>query len=110
MAKVFRLSADQIRQIAPGHRGCYASDRITVLGERVGYMYREAPDFVDDSGWRFFSGAETQESTDEPGHFEIYEVNTVANYDPDVVVHLDAPVGASFVRDPAAGPLRPEIG
>ena len=42
MAKPFRIPGDQIQQLAPGRGGCYASDRITVDGERVGYMYREA--------------------------------------------------------------------
>jgi len=45
-------------------------------------MYREAPYNSIDSGWHFFAGDETQEYTDNARNFEIYDVNTIANYDP----------------------------
>ena len=48
--KKFKLRADQIRDVAQGHGGCYASDRITVDGLKVGYMYREDP-HDQLSGW-----------------------------------------------------------
>jgi hypothetical protein len=87
-----------MRPLAVGKGSCLASDHITVDGKRVGFMYREIPDNPLDSGWRFFSGEETQEYADEPGHFELYDVNTIANYDPGVVAHLDAPSGSAFGR------------
>lgn|SRR5262245_35143064 len=97
--KRFRIPGDKIVEIAPGRGSCIASDRITVDGERVGYMYREAPDHAADSGWRFFSGNESQEFADDPSHFEIYDVNTIANYDRSIVPLLDAPRGSAFERD-----------
>ena len=39
---------------------CIATDRITVDGLPVDFMYREDPIYKVDSGWRFFSGTETQ--------------------------------------------------
>ena len=39
--KQFRLAAAEIKPLATGHGGCIATDRITVNGRRVGYMYRE---------------------------------------------------------------------
>lgn len=30
----------------------------------------------------------------------IYDVNTIANYDPDIVPFLDSPFGRAFERDP----------
>jgi hypothetical protein len=73
--KQFALRADQIRSLVPDQGSCLASDMITVAGHKVGYMYREAPDSESDSGWRFFSGDETQEYLDDPdnlvlGHFD----------------------------------------
>jgi hypothetical protein len=62
--KAFRLAANQIRDLARGHGACMASDRITVDGAKVGFCYREASDFVADSGWRFFAGDESQAYTD----------------------------------------------
>jgi hypothetical protein len=71
-------------------------------------MYREMADFKADPGWRFFSGTEDQKYADDPSNFAIYDVNTIANYDPEIVAFLDAPVGTSFIRDPLSSPLRPD--
>jgi hypothetical protein len=99
--KKFRLTAEQIQSIAPGHGSCIASDHITVGGEPVGFMYREAPSDGIDSGWRFFSGLETEEYTDNPDNFAVYDVNTIANYDRDIVALLDAEIGSSWARGEA---------
>jgi hypothetical protein len=107
MAKVFKIPLSQIRPIAVGFGSCYASDHITVDGRHVGLMYREAPDNATDSGWRFLSGEETQEYTDNPANFEIYDVNTIANYDPSITEFLEAPTGSAFARN-ADGVFEPE--
>jgi hypothetical protein len=106
MAKRFRLSAEEIESIAPGRGSCFASDRITVDGEAVGYAYREPADHPGDSGWRFFAGDETQAYADDPSNFAIYDVNTIANYDRDIVELLDEPVPAQFERSATGEPLR----
>ena len=103
--KRFALGAAEILPLVLGHGACYASDMITVDGRKVGYMYREAPDFDADSGWRFFAGLESQACADEPGNFAIYDVNTIANYDPEIIPLLDAPVGATFGRPLDGGQL-----
>jgi len=97
--KVFRIAADAVRPVAEGYGACLASDRITVDGLRVGYLYREEPDFADDSGWRFFAGDETPEYASTPDHFELYDVNTIANYDEEIVDLLDMPPGMAFIRE-----------
>lgn len=106
MAKRYKIPAEQIRDIARGYGACFASDEILVGGFPVGYMYREDPDFSEDSGWRFLSGGETQQYVDDPDNFAIYDVNTVANYDPAIVPFLSAPIGSAFERD-GAGQLVP---
>ena len=98
MAKKFRLAADAIRRVVPPMGACFASDRIVVDGARVGYMYREDPDFPQDSGWRFLAGDESDAYMDDPDHHGIYDVNTIANYDPAIIPLLDASVGAVFVK------------
>lgn len=103
--KRFRLSAEDIRPLAEGHGGCIATDRITVDGERVGYMYRDKPIRPEDSGWVFSAGSESQEYMDDPANSGVYDVNTIANYDPEIIPFLDAPVGSRFVRSPPDGPL-----
>lgn len=70
-----------------------------MAGQPVGYMYRESPGLQHDSGWRFFSGKETQEYCDDAANFAMYDVNTVANYDRSIVPLLGAPIGSAFERN-----------
>jgi hypothetical protein len=97
--KTFQLDAGQIKPVATGYGSCLATDRITVDGAAVGYCYREDPDTPEDSGWRFFAGDESQEYADDPDRIAIYDVNTIANYDPDITHLLEAPPGSAFERD-----------
>jgi len=101
VAKNFAFRASDMKPLAVGFGACIASNRITVDGKPVGYMYREEPDSVDspDSGWRFFAGDESDAYSDDPANFAFYNVNTIANYSPDITAYLDAPVGSAFVRD-----------
>lgn len=85
--------------LVTGYGSCFASDRITVDGQSVGFMYREKGDNDLDSGWRFFAGDESEGYTDNPDNFGIYEVNTIANYDPSIIPFLTAPVGSAYSRD-----------
>ncbi len=101
--KQFRLQADQIQSLAEGYGACIASDAITVDGEKVGFMYREDADNDVDSGWRFMSGTESDEFLDNPDNLGLYDVNTIANYDQDIIPLLDSPSGTAFERDAESG-------
>lgn len=84
---------------AKGNGGCIASNRITVDGQRVGYMYRELGDSsFPDSGWRFFAGDEDEEYTDNPDNFHIFDLNTICNYDHSIMEFLDSPFGSAYIR------------
>jgi hypothetical protein len=61
-------------------------------------MYREEPDNEVDSGWRFMSGFEDDEYMNNPDNLAIYDVNTVANYDPTIIPLLDQPPGTAFEK------------
>ena len=101
--KRFALRRDQIKPLAEGRGACFATDMIMVEGRKVGYMYREAPDNDIESGWRFLSGCESQEYVDDVRKTAIYDVNTIANYDPDIIPYLGAPIGSAFERDSETG-------
>ena len=58
LGKIFKLKRSEIAPVAKGLGGCLATDRITVDGAPVGYMYRDQPTRPEDSGWRFFAGDE----------------------------------------------------
>lgn len=107
MTKKFKLPPDGIRPLAAGHGRCFATDMIVVRGKPVGFMYREEPDNQHDSGWRFMSGLEDQDYMDEPDNLGIYDVNTIANYDPTIIALLDSPVGSVFERTPGTRNFRP---
>jgi hypothetical protein len=70
----------EINPLVHGYGGCVASDRITVEGYPVRFMYREAPRNDIDSGWTFFSGFEDDEYINNPNNYGVYDVNTIANY------------------------------
>ena len=83
-----------------GADGCYATDKITVDGFRVGFMIREKPDNDKfDSGWRFFAGNEDDEYMSDVSHSEIFSLNTICNFDPDIIEYLEKPVGSAYYRD-----------
>lgn len=107
MGKNFKLTADQIKPLAPGLGSCFATNRITVDGCAVGYAYREKPDFANDSGWRFFSGDESQQYVDDPANTQMYDVNTIANYDPEIIPILKSDPPAAYERPSPGAALRP---
>jgi len=103
--KKFKLPSYEIKPLAEGYGGCFATDMITVDGRRVGYMYREEPDNDVDSGWRFMSGRESDAYMDDADNIGVYDVNTIANYDRDIIPFLDAPIGSAFEREDGTGPF-----
>lgn len=80
--KDFAIPSAQIRPMLrnwKGPAGCIATDRILVDGCRVGYMYREMPDYEEDSGWRFLSGDESDDYLSDPQNSDVYDLNTICN-------------------------------
>ncbi len=102
--KEFLLEAKDIRPLVDTQMGCIATDRITVDGKRVGFCYREKTDGIHpDTGWRFFAGDESDEYLDDPDNSSVFCLNTIANYDRDILPLLDSPAGTAFFRDPETG-------
>lgn len=99
--KKFLLLPEQIVPIALGLGCCLATDRIMVDGCQVGYMVRAAPLNEQDSGWQFFAGDEDRDYMEINENHGICDVNTIVNYDPSVLPHLDLPVGSALERDEA---------
>jgi hypothetical protein len=101
------LNVAQIRPLAEGYGSCFATDRITMKGKRVGFMYRQAPSSEADSGWRFLAGDESDTYVADPDNHGVYDVNIIANFDPDIVPFLDAPEHSAFERRDGSGPFEP---
>jgi hypothetical protein len=106
---MFRLTADEMGPGLAPNVACIASDRITVDGRPVGYMY------VDEYGWTFVAGDEDQTYLDDPNHLGVYSLNDMANFDRAIIPHLNSPLGSAFLRrgdtfvaDPDGAPTEPE--
>ena len=96
--KNFQKGPDEIKRLIKPMGACIATDKITVDGELVDYMTREEPQNEMDSGWQFFSGTEDQEYIDNPDNSAIYDLNTIANYDPAIIPYLELPIGTQLER------------
>ena len=91
----------EVRQLIhwQGPQGCIVSDRITKEGYKVGYMYRDEPTAGNpDSGWVFLAGNEDDAYMSDARNHHIFALNTVCNYDPDIIPYLDSEVGSAFIR------------
>ena len=111
--KRFAIPREELKQLyeGDGPQGCIATDRIVVDGAPVGYCYREEPDAGDeawDSGWRFTAGDESETYMDDPDRSGVYALNTICNYDPDVIPLLDSEPGTAWSRG-EDGVFRPEL-
>lgn len=107
MPKKYKWASENIKLLVSPMGSCLASDKITVDGAKVGYMYRERPSDAVDSGWRFFAGSESEQYTATASNFSVYDVNTIANYDPSIVAFLGNAAPCAFARDDPSDQLSP---
>ncbi len=101
--KTFTKDKADIKPLIDWHggngEGCLATDMVTKKGFKVGYMYREKPDNdFPDSGWRFFAGNEDDSYANNPNNVRVFAINTICNYDADIIPYLNAEYGSAFVR------------
>ena len=73
---------------------CVATKEISVSGRPVGFMYRDEPVFDNDSGWRFFSGDESDDYTDNPDNFTVCGIGEITASNPDILPLLQEKAGA----------------
>lgn len=80
-----------------------ASHEVMQGGKPVGYFYREEPGNENDSGWRVFSGEETQEYADDPQNFSMYNASTLVEKAPAIREFLGREYPVAFRRVLASG-------
>lgn len=96
--KEYKIKRKDIVKLIEMKGGCIASDKITIEGLKIWYMYRENPSNENDSGWRFFSGDEDENYTNNPDNFNIFDLNTICNYDKTIIPYLESEIGSSFEK------------
>lgn len=99
MEKNYKLNPDEIERLVPDIGFAFATDMITVEGKKVDYMVKQQPDREGDSGWIFYGGGETQEYIDDSNNTSLLSINTIANYDPEIIGFLTYPPGTEIERN-----------
>jgi len=82
----------------PAIGGLMVSKMIVDKKFKLGFMYREKRTRPEDSGWRIFSGHETEEYTNNPSNAGIYNPSTILEIDPSIADLLLKGVGAVYER------------
>lgn len=78
---------------------CFVTNNILHDGHKVGYLYREEPDYEDDSGWRFTAGTETNEYMDDSNNASYISLGAVLRIDDSFIKLLDSDPGVAFIKD-----------
>ena len=83
----------------PAIGGIMASKLVTEENLKPLFMYREKRTNPQDSGWRIFSGQESQDYTDNPENAGIYNPSTILKIDSSLKELLLKGVGSVFERE-----------
>jgi hypothetical protein len=86
---------------------CFVTKRVLEGGARARYLYREAPDTKEDSGWRILAGDETDEYMDDPANAAYVSLGAVLGKDDSFVHLLDTPAPCAYWRDTESEAFRP---
>lgn len=79
---------------------CFISKDLIDNNKKVRFMYRENFDNEKDSGWRFFSGNETQEFVDNPDNILIVSLSEVINnIDSSIEPYINSQIGTAYERE-----------
>jgi len=82
-----------------GEKAALVSERVLEKGCKARFVYREAPDHDEDSGWRLFRGDETQEYVNEEANIRRCNVGWLVNRDPTLRPVFRNEVGSAFERE-----------
>jgi hypothetical protein len=78
--------------------GIIASKMIVDGNIKPRFMYREKRTRPEDSGWRIFTGLETEEYTNDPSNAGIYNPSTILKVDPSIRNILFKGVGSVYEK------------
>ena len=70
------------------------SKQVSQQHEAIGFLYREAAAFEHDSGWRFFSGAESDEFCEDAANFDTLPLSQALELCPEAAALMKESSGA----------------
>jgi hypothetical protein len=82
------------------------SARVARDGEPVRFLYREAPDRTDDSGWRVFAGDESDDYANTPENAVVLPLRDLLDRDTSLKEVLRTPARCAFEREDARAHFR----
>jgi hypothetical protein len=81
-----------------GEKSALVSKLVFEGDKTVRFAYREEPDREEDSGWRLFSGQETDEDTNDPANIRVCNVLWLTDFDPSLLEVFRHGPGSVFER------------
>ena len=92
---------------APYRARCFITNRVLNGEATARYVYREAPDSENDSGWRITAGDETDEYMDDPENSAYVSLGAVLRRDDSIRSLLDTPAPCAYWRNTANEQFEP---
>ncbi len=96
---VSRMRKVQDRYFGEGAKLAFVSERVLEDGGCVRFLYREATDREQDSGWRVFAGSESDEELNDPKRIQLVPIWKLIEGDDSLAMIFEAPVGSVFERE-----------
>ena len=86
--------------------GLMVSKQVAAEGKKPMFMFREKRTREEDSGWRIFSGYESDDYTNDPSNFGIYHPSLILQIDSSIQNLLLKGIGSVFERKDAQSKWR----
>jgi hypothetical protein len=96
VARLF-IPKDDPRWYANMERSALVSE--SVFEDCCRWIFHQSPDRKEDSGWRLFSGTETEEQLEDPRRVRICNVAWLCDFDPSLAELLRTEVDTAFERN-----------
>jgi hypothetical protein len=78
---------------------CFVTHNILHEEQSVGFLYKEQPEYDDDSGWRITAGNESDEYMQDPSNSSYVSIGAVLREDDSFLPLIDSDVGMAFIKD-----------
>ncbi|GAC07070.1 immunity protein Imm33 domain-containing protein [Paraglaciecola chathamensis] len=78
---------------------CFVTHNILHQDQPVGFLYREQPEYDDDSGWRITAGNETDEYMLDPSNSSYVSLGAVLRKDDSFLALTESDIGMAFIKD-----------